>query len=126
MDKKLNVHIKPLGVLDLLAFKKLVPNRQNIIARGTSEPIIAVPPVNILARAVHPAVQNLIVREVIEENKEIISYKLVPNHKKGTDQCAYFRAGQYLSIKIEIDGHPVTRPVSISSSPKEALQGYYM
>ena len=38
---------------------------------------------------------------------------------------AYFRAGQYLSFRIEIDGSIVTRPVSISSSPAEALKGRY-
>ena len=40
---------------------------------------------------------------------------------------AYFRAGQYLSLKVEVNGVRVTRPYSISSAPFEALDsgGFY-
>ena len=35
----------------------------------------------------------------------------------------YFRAGQYLSLKLDLDGSKVSRPYSISSGPREALDG---
>jgi ferredoxin-NADP reductase len=40
---------------------------------------------------------------------------------------AYFRAGQYLSLRVEVNGVRVTRPYSISSAPFEALGagGFY-
>ena len=37
--------------------------------------------------------------------------------------ASYFRAGQYISLKLPIEGSFVTRPYSISSSPKWALEG---
>lgn len=36
-----------------------------------------------------------------------------------------FRAGQYISIKLLIDGSYVSRPYSLCSSPKDALEGKY-
>ncbi|MBQ6428354.1 MAG: 2Fe-2S iron-sulfur cluster binding domain-containing protein, partial [Oscillospiraceae bacterium] len=37
----------------------------------------------------------------------------------------YFRAGQYVSLKLPMDGSFVTRSYSLCSSPKEALNGEY-
>lgn len=126
MEKKLKIKIKALGLLDLMAFKNLVPNRRKIIEKGSTTPKAAEQPMNKLAKSLHPNVQNLVVSEVIEEGGNIVSYRLTPDIKMGTEQCAFFKAGQYLSIIIEVDGSPVTRPVSISSSPKDALKGFYI
>jgi ferredoxin-NADP reductase len=45
----------------------------------------------------------------------------------GTRELAYFRAGQYLSLKVQVDGNPISRPYSISSAPFQALgpDGFY-
>ena len=40
-------------------------------------------------------------------------------------KLAVFRPGQYLSVYAEVNGVTVTRPYSLSSSPAEALEGYY-
>jgi ferredoxin-NADP reductase len=42
-----------------------------------------------------------------------------------TKKLAYFRAGQFLSLKVNINGTYITRPYSISSSPSDALRGFY-
>lgn len=79
---------------------------------------------NILASSLHPLCQHVIV-DKIEEEKDARSYTLVPDKKKGTEELAYFRAGQYLSVALNIDGSSVNKPYTICSSPKAALEGYY-
>jgi ferredoxin-NADP reductase len=83
--------------------------------------------VNRLAQQLHPHCQQLVVAEVREENKTARTYKLVPDPDSDTKEVAYFRAGQYLSLKVEVNGARITRPCSISSAPFEALGagGFY-
>ncbi|HPU01001.1 MAG: iron-sulfur cluster-binding domain-containing protein [Firmicutes bacterium] len=122
---RINIKIKPLGILDLLAFKNLVPGRKKRIQKAPATVIGSLQPVNALACKLHPAVQHLIVGEVREETGDVRTYRLLPHKEKGTEQLAYFRPGQYLSFTFEVEGATVTRPYSISSSPQEALAGYY-
>ncbi|MDD5018049.1 MAG: iron-sulfur cluster-binding domain-containing protein, partial [Eubacteriales bacterium] len=102
-----------------------VPGRKKkFSAASSAQPDIA-PPMNVLAGRLHPERQYLVIDEVTQEVPGVRTFKLVPDRQKGTDALAYFRAGQYLSIKIEVNGVAVTRPYSISSSPNEAKKGYY-
>ena len=48
------------------------------------------------------------------------------NTEKGTTSLAYFGAGKYLTVFETINGMPVTRAYSISSSPKDSLEGKYV
>ncbi len=122
---KVNIKIKPLGILDLLAFKNLVSGRKKRIQKAPATTIGSLPPVNAFARKLHPGVQHLIVGEVRDETGDVRTYRLLPHKDKETDQLAYFRPGQYLSFTFEVEGATVTRPYSISSSPREALAGFY-
>lgn len=124
-NEKLNVNIKPVGFLDLLAFKKLIPSRKKRIARAPSTPVDAAPPVNELADRLHPKVQYLEVCEITQETPDIKTFRLIPDASSGSEELAIFRPGQYLSFSFEIEGASVTRPYSLSSSPSEALSGYY-
>lgn len=123
--KRVDIKIKPLGLLDLLAFKNLIPKRKKRIQNASSEIINETPPMNILAKKLHPREQHMIVESVIKETSLAKTYRLRPNKEKGTTELAYFRPGQYLSLGFDIEGSTVTRPYSISSSPKKALKGYY-
>jgi ferredoxin-NADP reductase len=79
-----------------------------------------------LTLSLHPHRQYLKIAEVRSETRTAKTFRLVPDPEKGTQKLAFFRAGQYLSIKAEVNGIRVTRPYSISSSPKEALiDGFY-
>ncbi|MBM4430257.1 MAG: hypothetical protein FJ026_07925 [Chloroflexi bacterium] len=51
----------------------------------------------------------------------------MPGADAGTERLPFFRAGQYLSLKVAVDGVGVTRPYSIASAPYEALgkDGFY-
>jgi ferredoxin-NADP reductase len=109
---------------DLRAFMNLVPNRKKRIQKASAEPITK-DPINDLAQKLHPNRQHLRIDKIIDNTKSTKTYRLVPDKERGTEQLAYFRAGQYLSLKVEIDDEWITRPYSISSSPRESLDGYY-
>lgn len=79
-----------------------------------------------LAKALHPKRQYLKIAEIVERGEDCRSYTLVPNPEKGTNQLAYFGAGKYLTVFETIEGMPVTRAYSISSSPKDSLEGRYV
>jgi ferredoxin-NADP reductase len=113
-------------IRDLLAFRRLVPSRRKRFAKAPAEPQ-SLAPVNRLAQQLHPNRQHLLIAEVREETKTTKTYKLVPDPDSETREVAYFRAGQYLSLKVAVNGTRITRPYSISSAPFEALgaDGFY-
>jgi len=80
------------------------------------------PHVNQLAEELHPRRQDLIIESIIEETDVMRTFRL--KSAKG-GPVAYFRAGQYIPFYIEVEGSMLSRPYSISSSPKDALSGFY-
>ncbi len=121
--KKLDITVKS-NTRDLFAFTKLVPNRKKRFERASSEPITK-DPMNELAVRLHPLRQYLVISDIKDETKSTKTFKLVPNPDLNTKELAYFRAGQYLSLKVQVNGVMITRPYSISSSPSDALKGFY-
>ncbi len=79
-----------------------------------------------LARALHPKRQYLKIESVVEIGNDCKSFTLVPDAERGTKELAYFSAGKYLTVFETIEGMPVTRAYSISSSPKDSLNGKYV
>lgn len=113
-------------IIDLLAFKRLLPQRRKRFARAL--PLIMEPhPVNRLAGRLHPAAQFLKITQVRDESSSIRTFRLVADAYAGTAELAHFRAGQYLSLTVDVAGVRITRPYSISSAPFEALgsEGFY-
>ncbi len=121
--KKFNITVKS-NTKDLYGFMKLVPNRKKRIEQSSNEPIIS-DPINSLARKLHPERQYLTISEITDQTKSAKVFKLKPDPELGTKELAYFRAGQYLSLKVKVNGVEITRPYSISSSPLDALEGFY-
>ncbi|MBN1263989.1 MAG: iron-sulfur cluster-binding domain-containing protein [Anaerolineales bacterium] len=113
-------------IRDLLAFRRLVPARRK---RFASAPVLSrgAAPLNQLVGQLHPARQNLIVSQVRQETPTTRTFRLTADSESGTSSLAPFRAGQYLSLKLEVNGSTITRPYSISSAPFEAAgtDGYY-
>ena len=111
-------------VKDLVAFLMLVPRRRKVLrklpVRWIEEPYI-----NILSDKLHPSIQHLVIDDVMDETPTTRTYRLKADKAKGTQAPAYFRAGQYISIKEKVDGHDIARPYSIASSPQDALDGFY-
>lgn len=122
-DEKFIITVKS-NTKDLYAFTKLVSERKKRIERASIEPITS-DPINDLARSLHPERQFLIIDEIRDETKSTKTFRLTPDPDSSTEELAYFRAGQYISLKVEVNGVNITRPYSISSSPDDALRGFY-
>jgi ferredoxin-NADP reductase len=114
MAKKAKVKVH--GYLtDLMSWFKLPKRRKAWIARGnphfdTSDSIAD------LTRRLHPGLMDGIVTGVKQETPSSRTYTIKP--EKGVLPLHY--AGQYMSVKFEIDGKKTTRPFAISSPPKTA------
>lgn len=120
--KDLKIKVGPIGLLDMLKFKNQVAHRDRVIESGEDRPVRADFAVNRNATALHPEAQSLIVDEIIPHSDDVKTFVFREAEGK---QLAPFRAGQYLSFPLEIDGSLITRPISISSSPKQAREGKY-
>ena len=112
--KKFNFHVKPIGLLDMLHFKQMVPRRRSILAGGSLDPITAVYGVNRLAQSLHPKMQKAVVSEIIPR-KDAKTFVLK------ADKLAYFRAGQYVSVKLKIGDAVTARPYTLAGAPLRAL-----
>ena len=111
--------------LDFKKFLSMLPDRQE---RFEAAPA-TLPPgsdqARVIARALHPVRQYLRVAAVTERGADCKSFDLVPDPERGTTALAWFGAGKYLTVFETIEGMHVTRAYSISSSPKQALEGKY-
>lgn len=108
----------PFGFMDMLRFKKLVPNRSRALAQGEGIPLPKEYRVNLQARRLHPGYMKaelVEIRELTDQMKEFVF------RRSDSDQFPFFRSGQYVSIQAQIGDSLVSRPYSIVSSPKEAL-----
>ena len=117
-----------LRKLNPMDFTKMNPTRQAKIEAAPAAPLPGldsyVP--NKIAKALHPDVQHVKVVKIEEEAGNSKRYYLAPNEEKGTTSLAWFSAGQYLSVTLKIGNMTLTRPYSLASSPREALEGTYM
>ena len=117
-----------LRKLNPMDFTKMNPTRQAKIEAAAAAPLPGldsyVP--NQIAKALHPDVQHVKVVKIEEEAGNSKRYYLAPNEEKGTKALAWFSAGQYLSVTLKIGNMTLTRPYSLASSPREALEGTYM
>ena len=75
---------------------------------------------NILASKLHPHFQCVKIASVIE-HKGAKTFVMEPDASRGTTELAYFRAGQYISVALDINGSKVNKPYTLSSNPKDAL-----
>lgn len=117
-----NVKISPIGLIDMLYFKGKPKKRDKIINKTEAKDLIKLYDVNIKAYERHPNEQAFIIEDIKEESHDTKTYTL---KRKDGNAAAFFRAGQYVVIRQEIDGNMIARPVSISSSPAESLEGIY-
>ena len=118
---ELNVKVGLVGKLDMLKFKNMAKTREKTIQGAPAKEISAVFPVNENAKALHPDYLELIIDKIIERNAAKTFVLKAADGKP----LPYFRAGQYISLKLEMDGSLVTRSYSLCSSPREALTGTY-
>ena len=104
------------GFMDLLRFKKLVPNRRAKLAEGSAKPLPVSYRVNETAKILHPGFQKAELTEILLNTPDTKTYVFK------TKSPFYFRAGQYLTVGCKVGDSYVSRPYAISSAPKAALQ----
>lgn len=104
--------------------KDIVSKRNKIINKASGDLPEYEYNANILAKELHPKVQHVKIVSIEEMNDAKI-YTLEADEVMGTKKLAYFRAGQYISLSLRIGKSVITRPYSLCSSPKEALEGRY-
>lgn len=80
------------------------------------------PNANKLAKLLHPNRQQLVIDKIIDITDSMKIYQLKSAENK---ELAYFEAGSYLPVFVEIDGNVIERPYSLCSSPKESEEGFY-
>ena len=114
----LNVKVGLIGVMDMLKFKNMSKTREKAIQAAPANEIQTVYEINQSAKALHPDFQSLVVDEIVDY-KDAGAKKFV--FKSETGKLANFRAGQYLSLKLNIGKSFVTRPYSICSTPNDAM-----
>ena len=107
------------GFMDMLRFTKLVPNRRAALAAGSSEPLPADYRTNQLARRLHPGVMEveLTARRQVAPGMTELTFKRLDG-----DAFPFFRAGQYVALQAPVGESLVSRPYSIVSSPRQALE----
>lgn len=112
------------GAADFLNTAMMIPKRLIDVSKASDKP--AMNPdkfnVNMVAKALHPKFQKLKIKKIDEISPDVKSYFFTWS---GSQPLAYFRAGQYLTFQLEIDGSIVTRAYSIASAPSSALKGEY-
>lgn len=122
MSKDITAYLESL---DIKSLEGLIPRRRGIIGAANDSLPQSEFNANRVARALHPKVQHLVISAIKEHEGNTKSYILKPAPGTETKSLAYFRAGQYLSVKLRIGHSFITRPYSISSAPSEALKGRY-
>lgn len=107
------------------SFHAIAAERAAKIDAASTAAIPQLNPVNRLAKRLHPDRQYMKIAQVTELAPDTKRFRFVPDPARGTTECAPFIAGQYLNIHLTINGMPVNRAYSISSSPKNAREGCY-
>ena len=99
----------------------MTEKRRQLIDASPSDPPVYEYGVNRLAKSLHPGIVKgeIIAKEPI--GKDCCRITLRSSCEDG--RFPYFRAGQFISLSGSVHGSFLSRPYSLSSSPKEALEG---
>jgi len=82
-------------------------------------------PATQLSHPVYPPTVQRVVVSGIRDWGRAKTFTLVPDREMGENQLLPFRAGQYISVNLEISGCTLTRAYSLCSTPLAAKQGRY-
>lgn len=106
---------------DIKRFLEMSNDRRAIIDNTPATPLPKTYGVNELSKFLHPNVipAKIVSIETIGTNCKTIKLQSISENKR----FPYFKAGQFVTISTNIGTSFVTRPYSISSSPKEAMKG---
>lgn len=119
MAKKAKVNVHGYFI-DLISWFKLAKRRQAWIESGSKDKIDMTDRAKEIADQIHKDKVNAVIVNVKDETPSTKTFTFKPMEGY---EMPYFNAGQHISVKFCINGKYVTRPFSVSSSPKEADEG---
>lgn len=114
----MNFRKQLFGFMDMLRFKKMVPKRREMLANGADTPLPQEYRTNTLAKNLHPGYMEV---EVTAARFLSDTIRELTFRRVDSDAFPFFRAGQYVSIQVRIGNSIVSRPYSIVSTPRQAL-----
>ena len=118
MENKL--YIGKNGFADVKKLVSHILEKNRIIKAAPAKNVSADFKINNNAKRLHPDFQKMTIEEIVDhEGAGAKTFVL------SADTAAYFRAGQYLSVSLNIGGSTLTRPYSISSAPSLSKAGKY-
>ena len=94
--------------LDVSKFQKMIPYREATIQAAPAKEITAEYAINAKAKEMHPDIMTLVVADIID-HAGAASKTYVLRAEDGA-ALPYFRAGQYISIKMKIGDSVLSRP----------------
>ncbi len=106
------------GFMDMLRFKKMVPIRRQMLAEGPNTPLPQEYRTNVLAKKLHPGYMQV---ELTAARFLTDTIRELTFRRTDSGEFPFFRAGQYVSIQVKIGDSVVSRPYSIVSTPRQAL-----
>ena len=121
MAEDLKIKVGLIGKFDMLKFKNMSKVREQAIQAAPAKEIDGEFKINQNAKALHPDYVNLVIDEIID-HADAAAKTFVFKAADGK-ALPYFRAGQYISLKLEMGESFVTRSYSLCYSPKKALKG---
>lgn len=111
---------------DIANFTKIPVIRKGVFSEAPDTPLGKNFAVNSNAAFLHPTVQYLKIKEVIQVSPDTREFILEPDTARGTGLLANFRPGQYITVKFNIGQAVVTRPYTLCSSPKLTADDEYI
>ena len=118
----LKVNVGLIGPLDMLKFKKLADVRRRAIEKSEAKPLPKTLVTNEKAKFIHPERQLVRIKEKRQNGPDAVTVVL---ESKDGKALAPFRAGQYISLSVEVGKTKTTRSYSLCGSPAWAEQGVY-
>ena len=105
-----------LNKLNPFKFFSIVKERSKRFKKAPKNRLPKVYPVNALAKTLHPAKQFAKIIQ-IQDFGQTKTFTFVPDYSHGTNEFAYFSAGQYITVFLQIGDLKVSRAYSLSSAP---------
>ena len=109
-----------LKKLNPFKFFSIVNERTSRFKKGSKTRLPKQYPIKALAKKLHPKKQFEKIAAVFEYDN-CKTFTFVPDFSRGTNELAYFSAGQYITVFLKIGELDVTRAYYLSSAPCESL-----
>ena len=105
---------------DIRLAMEMTAKRRQLIDETPATPLVYEYGVNRLAKALHPGFVKAVIAGKAPAGSDCVKIALEP---AGGGGFPYFRAGQFVTLSCKAGDSFLSRPYSIISSPKDALEG---